>query len=92
MPQSSEDLMQPNIYLFKGGLPWWLSGKESTCSVGDLGSIPGLRIFPGEGKGYRTPVLWPGGFHGLYSPWGRKESDTIERLLLSLTLDICIPL
>ena len=22
-----------------------------------------------------TPVFWSGGFHGLYSPWGRKESD-----------------
>ena len=29
-----------------------------------------------------TPVLWPGEFLGLYSPWGCKESDTIERLLL----------
>ena len=24
------------------GLPWWLSGKESACQVGDTGSIPGL--------------------------------------------------
>ena len=31
-----------------------------------------------------TPVLWPGEFHGLYSPWDRKESDTIEQLSLSL--------
>ena len=23
------------------GLPWWLSGKESTCNEGDSGSIPG---------------------------------------------------
>ena len=30
------------------------------------------------------PVFWPGEFHGLYSPWGRKESDTTERLSLSL--------
>ena len=22
-----------------------------------------------------TPVFWPGEFHGLYSPWGHKESD-----------------
>ena len=22
--------------------------------------------------------FWPGEFHGLYSPWGRKESDTTE--------------
>ena len=25
-----------------------------------------------------TPVSWPGEFHGLHSPWGRKESDTTE--------------
>ena len=29
------------------------------------------------------PVFWPGEFHGLYSPWGRKESDTTEILSLS---------
>ena len=28
--------------------------------------------------------FWPGEFHGLYSPWGHKESDTIEQLSLSL--------
>ena len=36
-------------------------------------------------KGQPTPVLLPGKFHGQrslvgYSPWGRKESDTTERL------------
>ena len=25
-----------------------------------------------------TPVSWPGEFHGLYSLWGLKESDTTE--------------
>ena len=29
-----------------------------------------------------TPVSWPGEFHGLYSPWGCKESDMTERLSL----------
>ena len=38
----------------------------------------------GEGKSYPPPVFWPGEFHGLYSPWGRKESDTTKRLSLSL--------
>ena len=36
------------------GLPWWLSGKESTCNsgdIGDVGSIPGLGRSPGEGNG-----------------------------------------
>ena len=26
-------------------------GKESLCNAGDLGSIPGLERFPGEGNG-----------------------------------------
>ena len=26
--------------------------KESACNVGELGSIPGLGRFPGEGNGY----------------------------------------
>ena len=30
-----------------------------------------------------TLVLWPREFHGLYSPWGRKELDTTEQLSLS---------
>ena len=32
-------------------LPMWLSGKESVCSAGDLGSIPGEGRSPGEGNG-----------------------------------------
>ena len=34
------------------GLPGGSAGKESPCNVGDLGSIPRLGRFPGEGKGY----------------------------------------
>ena len=30
-----------------------------------------------------TSVFWPEKFHGLYSPWGHKESDPAERLSLS---------
>ena len=33
------------------GLPWWLSGEESACSVGDAGLISGLERSPGEGDG-----------------------------------------
>ena len=29
-----------------------------------------------------TLVFWPGEFHRLYSPWGRKEEDTTEWLSL----------
>ena len=31
-----------------------------------------------------TPVFWPGEFHGLFSPWGHKESEVTGRLSLSL--------
>ena len=36
-----------------------------------------------KGKAAHSSIL-PGEFHGLYSPWGRKESDTTERLSLSI--------
>ena len=40
-----------------------------------------------------TPVFWPDEFHELYSPTGRKESDTTEWLSLSLfTFTDCSPL
>ena len=34
------------------------AGKESACSAGDLGLIPGLGRSPGEGKGY--PLQYSG--------------------------------
>ena len=34
------------------GFPCGSAGKESACSAGDLGLIPGLGRSPGEGKGY----------------------------------------
>ena len=39
-----------------------------------------------------TPIFWPGEFHGLYGPWGRKESDTIESLSLSFTFNGLAPI
>ena len=46
--------------------------------------IPGLGRFPRRSERLPTLVFWPGEFHGLYSPWGHKESDTTERLSLDL--------
>ena len=40
------------------GFPGGSAGKESACNVGDLGSIPGLGRYPGEGKGY--PLQYSG--------------------------------
>ena len=64
--------------------PCGSAGKESACNARDLGSIPGLK----RSLGWRmerqpTPVFWPGEFHGLYSPWVHRESDTTEQLSLS---------
>ena len=47
------------------------------------GFNPWIRKIPLRRKWQPTPVSFPGKFHGwrsLYSPWGHKESDTIERL------------
>ena len=41
------------------GLPLWLSWyKVSACNAGNLGSIPGLGRYPGEGEGY--PLQYSG--------------------------------
>ena len=40
--------------VFPGGS----AGKESACNVGDLGLIPGLGRYPGEGNGY--PLQYSG--------------------------------
>ena len=39
------------IYKIMNGLPSWLSGKESACHAGDVGSIPGSGRSPGRGHG-----------------------------------------
>ena len=67
------------------GFPGGSDGKESTCIAGDLGSIYGLGRLPGVGHGNRLQYSCLENPHGQrnlvgYSPWGRKESDTTERL------------
>ena len=68
------------------GFPGGSDSKASVYNAGDLGSIPGLGRFPGEGNG--NPLQ----FSCLENPmdgvactrllraWGRKESDMTERL------------
>ena len=58
------------------GFPCGSGGKESTCNVGDLASIPGLGRSPGEGKGY--PLQYSGmensmdcRVHGVTKSWTR---------------------
>ena len=58
------------------GFPGDSVGKESACNAGDLGLIPWLGRSPEEGKGY--PLQYAGLENSI--EWGRKESDTTERL------------
>ena len=51
-----------------------LSTMQETWVQSWVGKIPWRR------ESLTTPVFWSGEVHELYSPWGRKESDTTERL------------
>ena len=57
--------------------------KNPRTSAG-FGLDPWVGKIPWRRKWQPSPVFWPGEFHGLYSPWGRKESDMTEWLSLSL--------
>ena len=50
---SQSELESKKYMLFEDdiGLPWWLSGKESTWNKGDAGSVPGSGRSPGGGHG-----------------------------------------
>ena len=77
------------------GLPGGSGVKNMSANAGearDPGSIPGSGRSPGEGNSnsLQYPCLEnPHGQRSLagYSPWGRKKSDTTERLILLLFLE-----
>ena len=88
------DRLPTSVFL---GFPCGSAGRESICNVGDLqcrrhrfdswvGKIP-WRI-----ERLLSPVFWPGEFHGLYSPWRCKESDTTERFSLFRLYIMCFNL
>ena len=61
------------------GFPCGSAGKESLRCWGPgfdrwVGKIPWRR------ERLPTLVFWPRALRGLYSPWGRKESDMTEQL------------
>ena len=61
------------------GFPCGSAGKESTCSAGDLGSIPGLGRSPGEGNGYPLTVFWPGDFTKMVTKgWTRLSNGHFQ--------------
>ena len=78
IPWRKSRLPTPVFLDFTGGS----AGKESTCNVGDLGSIPGLGRSPGEGKGY--PLQYSGLENSMDCTVREvTESNTTERLSLS---------
>ena len=75
-------------HVILSGCPGGSDGKESACSAGGPKFDPWAWKVPWRRKWQSTPVFLPGEFHGQrslvgYSPRGRKESDTTERLTLS---------
>ena len=88
--QSDGSAFSYAVQVCHGGFPHSSAGKESACSAGDSGSIPGSGRSPGEGNG--NPLQYSCLEHPLdplqycclehpmdwsgSSPWGHKESDT----------------
>ena len=77
-----------------GGSPGGSDGKESTCHVGDLDSVPWLGRYPEGGHG--NPLQYsclknPYGQRILegYSPCGGKVSDTTEATYPLQHMDSC---
>ena len=69
------------------GLPLWLSWERICLQCERSGFDPWVGKILCRRERLPTPVFWPGEVHGLYSPWGHKDSDTTERLLLTSTTE-----
>ena len=63
------------------GFPCSSVSKESACSAGNLGLIPGSGRSPGEGNG--NSLQYSCLENSMDRPWGHKESDMTELLTLS---------
>jgi len=63
------------VYCYNWVFPHGSDGKESACSAGDMGSVPGLGRSPGDGIGY--PLQYSclenfmdrGACHGVAKRW-----------------------
>ena len=67
------------------GTPLWASlvaylVKKIRLQCGSPRFDPWVGKIPWRRKRLPTPVFWPGEFHGLCGPWGRKELYTTEWL------------
>ena len=64
------------------GFPGGSADKESACSEGDLGSIPGLGRSPGEGKGYPLQCSGLENSMDCIVHWVAKSQDMTKQLSL----------
>ena len=62
--------------------PWCLSWSRICLQCRRPGFDPWVGKIHWRRERLTIPVFWPGELHGLYSPWGRKESDTTEQVSL----------
>ena len=80
----------------KLGIPWWFSGKESTCQAVNAGSIPGSGRSPREGHGnplqyscLGNPMdrgAWRAALHGVTrvaQSWATEQQACAASLLLT---------
>ena len=83
LPSTSHHLILLCLFSWFWGFPGGSDGKETTCNVGDLWSIPGVGRFPWRRAWQPTPAFLPGKSHAQrslagYSPWGHKQTDMTE--------------
>ena len=84
----SSDTFGRNLGILRG-FPGGLDSKESACNVVRPGFDPWVRKISWRREWQPTLVFLPGESHGQrsladYSPWGHKELDMTERLMLTL--------
>ena len=89
-PTPPAPFLMANLWVFPKRYPLQYSWASLVAQL--LKNLPAMQetwvqslswVDPLEKGRLPTPIFWPGEFHGLYSPWGRKESDTTDRLSLS---------
>ena len=73
------------IYPTLMGLPWWLSGKESTCQCRRYGLDPWVGKIPWRRKWQLTPVFLPGESHGRRSMGSQRVGRNFSFFLFFLS-------
>ena len=78
------------VWIYHLGFPGSSHGKESSCSAGDLGLIPGLGRSPGKRKGY--PLQYSG-LENSYTVHGVAKSQTqLSNFHFACTSELPTPL